>query len=134
MVPTLGREVGHAFSATVAQLWEMLVVETIARIRREYFVKGKSIKEIVRDLKVLRDMTRSVWRVIPHARAPRVGKRGKREFVQVLRLLEVFRAEDVLAGVRDALARGMIGFDAVKYLTLCRIERRPPRLDLTVYP
>jgi len=64
----------------------------------------------------------------------RMGKRGKREFVQVLRLMEVFRAEDVLAGVRDALARGVIGFDAVKHLTLCRIERRPPRLDLTVYP
>ena len=28
----------------------------------------------------------------------------------------------------------MIGFDAVKHLVLCRIERRPPRLDLTVYP
>ena len=27
---------------------EMLVVETIARIRREFFVKGKSIKEIAR--------------------------------------------------------------------------------------
>ena len=26
------------------------------------------------------------------------------------------------------------GFDAVKHLVLCRIERRPPRLDLTVYP
>lgn len=26
----------------------MLVVETVARIRREFFVKGKSIKEIVR--------------------------------------------------------------------------------------
>jgi transposase len=64
----------------------------------------------------------------------RMGKRGKREFVQVLRLLEVFRAEDVLTGVRDALARGVIGFDAVKHLVLCRIERRPPRLDLTVYP
>jgi len=64
----------------------------------------------------------------------RMGKRGKREFVQVLRLLEVFHAEDVLAGVRDALARGVIGFDAVKHLTQCRIERRPPRLDLTVYP
>ena len=64
----------------------------------------------------------------------RMGKRGKREFVQVLRLLEVFRAEDVLAGVRDALVRGVFGFDAVKHLTLCRIERRPPRLDLTVYP
>jgi hypothetical protein len=28
----------------------------------------------------------------------------------------------------------VIGFDAVKHLVLCRIERRPPRLDLTVYP
>ncbi len=27
----------------------MLVVETVARIRREFFVKGKSIKEIVRE-------------------------------------------------------------------------------------
>src|ERR1700746_2848549 len=64
----------------------------------------------------------------------RMAKRGKREFVQVLRLLEVFRLEDVLAGVREALARGVIGFDAVKHLVLCRVERRPPRLDLTVYP
>jgi len=47
----------------------------------------------------------------------------------VLRLLEVFRPEDVLAGVREAIARGAIGFDAVKHLVLCRIERRPPRLD-----
>ena len=29
-----------------------------------------------------------------------MAKRGKREFVQVLRLLEVFRPEDVLAGVQ----------------------------------
>src|SRR6516165_3254530 len=64
----------------------------------------------------------------------RMAKRGKREFVQVLRLLEVFRPADVLAGVREAIARGAIGFDAVKHLVLCRIERRPPRLDLTVYP
>ena len=64
----------------------------------------------------------------------RMGKPGKREFVQVLRLMEVFRIEDVLAGVSDAIARGAIGFDAVKHLVLCRIERRPPRLDLTVYP
>jgi hypothetical protein len=64
----------------------------------------------------------------------RMGKPGKREFVQVLRLLEVFRPDDVPAGVRAALERGVIGFDAVKHLVLCRIERRPPRLDLTVYP
>jgi hypothetical protein len=64
----------------------------------------------------------------------RIGKPSKREFVQVLRLLEVFRIDDVLAGVREAIARGVISFDAVKHLVLCRIERRPPRLDLTIYP
>ena len=62
------------------------------------------------------------------------ARMGKREFVQVLRLMEAFRIDDVAAGVRDAIDRGVIGFDAVKHLVLCRIERRPPRLDLTVYP
>jgi len=52
----------------------------------------------------------------------------------VLRLLEVFTVDDVAAGVRDAIDRGVIGFDAVKHLMLCRIERRPPRLDMSVYP
>lgn len=64
----------------------------------------------------------------------RMGKPGKREYVQVLRLLETFRLEDVQAGVEEALDRGAIGFDAVKHPMLCRIERRPPRLDLTAYP
>jgi transposase len=36
----------------------MLVVETIARIRREHFIKGKTIKEIARDLKVSRNTVR----------------------------------------------------------------------------
>jgi hypothetical protein len=36
--------------------------------------------------------------------------------------------------VREAIHRGAIGFDAVKHLVLCRVERRPPRLDLTGYP
>ncbi len=40
----------------------MLVVETIARIRREYFVKRKPIKEIVRDVKVSRNTVRKVIR------------------------------------------------------------------------
>jgi transposase len=40
----------------------MLVVETIGRIRREHFVKGKSIKEIVRELKVSRNTVRKVLR------------------------------------------------------------------------
>src|SRR5262245_13744291 len=40
----------------------MLVVETIGRIRRERFVKGKSIKEIARDLGVSRNTVRKVLR------------------------------------------------------------------------
>ena len=64
----------------------------------------------------------------------RMGKQGKREFVQVLRLMEAFTIEDVSAAVRAAMARGAIGFDAVKHLVLCRIERRPSRLDMTIYP
>jgi transposase len=40
----------------------MLVVETIGRIRREHFVRGKSIKEIARDLKVSRNTVRKVLR------------------------------------------------------------------------
>ena len=64
----------------------------------------------------------------------RMGKAGKRDYVQVLRLLEAFRLEDVHAAVREALRRGAIGFDAVKHLVLCRIERRPPKLDLLAYP
>jgi hypothetical protein len=54
--------------------------------------------------------------------------------VQVLRLLEVFELADLHAAVKQALQLGAIGFDAVKHLVLCRIERRPPRLDMTVYP
>jgi len=64
----------------------------------------------------------------------RMGKPGKREFVQVLRLMEAFRIEDVTAAVHDAIERGAVGFDAIKHLVLCRIERRPPRLDMMVYP
>ena len=40
----------------------MLIVETIARIRREHFIKGKTIKEIARDLKMSRNTVRKVLR------------------------------------------------------------------------
>ncbi len=63
-----------------------------------------------------------------------MGKKGKREYVQVLQLLEMFPPEEVRAAVWDALKRGVIGFDAIKHLVLCRIERRPPRLNLMAYP
>ena len=64
----------------------------------------------------------------------RMGKAGSREYIQVLRLLEDFRLEEVRAAVGDAMRLGAISFDAVKHLLLCRIEQRPPRLELENYP
>ena len=64
----------------------------------------------------------------------RMGRRGKREFVQVLRLMESFRLEDVHTAVKDVLRLGALSFDAVKHLVLCRLEGRPPRLDMELYP
>lgn len=63
-----------------------------------------------------------------------MGNRGKREFIQVLRLMEAMPQEIVAAAVTEALRLGAIGFDAVKLIALARIERRPARLDLTAYP
>jgi len=36
--------------------------------------------------------------------------------------------------VEDALRLGTISFDAVRHLLLCRIEQRPPRLDMDNWP
>ena len=54
--------------------------------------------------------------------------------MQTLRLLETFTVPEVARAIDDALRLGAISFDAVKHLLLCRIERRPARLDLENYP
>ena len=64
----------------------------------------------------------------------RQGKAGKREYVQVLRLLERFEMDVLHLAIKDALQMRAVSFDAIKHLLLCRIERRPPRLDLDIYP
>lgn len=64
----------------------------------------------------------------------RMVKAGRREYVQVLRLLESFGIDDLHAAVKKALQLGAVGFDAVKHLVLCQVEKRPPKLDLDVYP
>jgi hypothetical protein len=66
-----------------------------------------------------------VFQHLRHLLETRIGNRGKREFIQVLRLMEA---------MPQAIRLGAIGFDAVKLIALARIERRPARLDLTAYP
>ena len=46
----------------------------------------------------------------------RQGKTGKREYVQVLRLLERFDLEVLHLAIKDALQMRAVSFDAVKHL------------------
>jgi transposase len=75
-----------------------------------------------------------VFQHLRHLLEARMGNRGKREFIQVLRLLEALPLDIVTAAVARAIQIGAIGFDAVKLIALARIERRPVRLDLAAYP
>ncbi len=59
---------------------------------------------------------------------------GKREYVQVLRLIETFPFATVHGAVRDALHLNALSYDAIKHLALCRVEKRQPKLDLAAYP
>jgi hypothetical protein len=64
----------------------------------------------------------------------RMANQGRREFIQVLRLIEDFQQYQVERAGDQALSLGAISFDAVKMLLLARLENRPARLDLTFYP
>ena len=75
-----------------------------------------------------------VFQHLRHLLEARMGNRGKREFIQVLRLLEAMPRDIVSFAVTEAIRLGAIGFDAVKLIALARIERRPARLDLSAYP
>ena len=75
-----------------------------------------------------------VFQHLRHLLEARMGNKGKREFIQVLRLLEAMPLGVVTSAVTEAIRLGAPGFDAVKLIALARIERRPPRLDLAAYP
>jgi transposase len=64
----------------------------------------------------------------------RQGKAGKREYIQILRLLECFPIDLVQQAAQEALRLQAISFDAVKHLVLCRLEHKPPHLNLEQYP
>ncbi len=76
----------------------------------------------------------------------RLLKAGRREYVQVLRLLETFELGELHVAVKTALRMGAVGFDAIKHRSPwrsdrwhamahpCHVERRPPKLNLDVYP
>ena len=124
-----------------------LGAEIVARHRRSY-VRGDVVYDPLHYLSLLEKKPGALdqaaplrgWKLDPafdtlrRLLEARFGPRGKREYIQVLRLHEDFPEPQVAAAVRDAVKRRVIGFDAVKHLLLARIERRPVHLDLSRYP
>jgi transposase len=113
----------------------MLVVETIGRIRREHRVKGKSIKEIVRELKVSRNTVRKVLRSgvtsFEYARAvqprPKLGA-WRDDLDRLLLANETKPARERLALIRIFEEQRGLGYegsyDAVRrYAKKWRVER-----------
>src|SRR3954471_6821938 len=121
--------------------------QVIARHKRSY-ERGDFVFDPLHYLSLLERKTRALDQAAPlqgwalpavfaelrRLLEARLEKQGRREFVQVLRLLEVFPLAEVAAAIQDAIDRGALGFDAIKLLTLCRIEQRPAQLDLSGYP
>lgn len=64
----------------------------------------------------------------------REGKRGKREYVKILRLLEAYGLDEVTKGIEEALSLGIFSQDGIKHLILAQIEGRPPSLNLLDFP
>jgi len=133
-----------------AFVWEVVISatsEVIARHARSY-EREEMIFDPLHYLALLEQKTNALDQAAPLAKwelpaefgelrrqmEARQGKRGRREYVQVLRLMETFSVPEVTAAVRQALDLRAIGFDAVKHLVLCALDRRPPKLDLENYP
>ena len=121
--------------------------EEIARHRRDYGT-GTFVFDPLHYLMLIETKPNSLDQAAPlqgwnlpeafqhlrHLLEARMGTRGKREFIQVLRLMETIPMPIVTEAVTEAIRLGAIGFDAVKLIALARIERRPARLDLATYP
>ena len=146
-VPT---EYGHRQVLVKAFVWDLVIScgsEVIARHTRSY-AREEMIFNPLHYLALLEQKSNALDQAAPlegwqlpeefvelrREMEARLGKRGRREYVQVLRLLETFSLAEVAAAVREALRFPAIAFDAVKHLLLCAIERRPPKLDLENYP
>jgi transposase len=141
---------GHRQVLLKAYVWEVVIScgsEIIARHPRSY-EREEMIFDPLHYLALLEKKTNALDQAAPlvgwelpaefhqlrRLLEARLEKRGRRDYVQVLRLLETFSLEEVRHGVQAALRLGAISFDAVKHLVLCAIEQRPPRLDLKDYP
>jgi len=141
---------GHQRVLVKAFVWDVVIAcgsEVIARHRRSY-AREEMIFDPLHYLALLEQKTNALDQAAPlqgwalpaefaelrRQMEARLGKRGRREYVQVLRLMETFSMGEVSAAIRQARLLQANSFDAVTPLLLCAIDRRPPKLDLENYP
>lgn len=146
-VPT---EYGHRQVLVKAYVHRIVIIsgcEVIAEHMRSY-EREETIYDPLHYLALLEQKSRALDQAAPLAGwhlpdcfaylrrllEARLKKHAAREYIQVLRLLETFPLAEVAAAVEHALTLNTISFDAVRHLVLCRIERRPPRLDMANWP
>ncbi len=146
-VPT---QFGHRQVLVKAYVHHVVIVcgsEVIAEHRRSY-EREATVYDPLHYLALLEHKSRALDQAAPLAgwQLPgcfaqlrrmleaRLRKHAAREYIQVLRLLEMFALPEVTAAIEQALGLNTISFDAVRHLVLCRVERRPPRLDMANWP
>ena len=129
----------------------MLIVETIAKIRRAFFVQGKSIKAICRELRVSRKVVRKVIRseatefrngapfkdwVLPAA-MERVRRKlagaddGNRQMVDILTAVLTDGLPAVETACAEAIAHGVHSADVVLNILARQRDPGPPATILT---
>ena len=74
------------------------------------------------------------YRTLRRLLESRMGRRGKREFVQVLRLMENFSHQEVHHAVKERSPAGCRQFRCREAPAAVPPGRTPPRLDLDLYP
>lgn len=143
---SLPTEFGHRQVLVKGFVHEIVIArasEVIARHQRSY-EREAVIFDPLHYLALLEQETRALDQAAPLAgwKLPdcfaelhrlleaRLKKHGSREYVQAPRLMETFALSEVSHAIEETLRLGTISFDAVRHLMPCRIERRPPRLDM----
>jgi len=121
--------------------------DIIAEHKRSY-EKGESIYDPLHYLPLIERKPRALdqaaplkgWRLpdvfekLRQCLEERDGKAGKKEYIQVLRLMETYRIDEVTQGIKGALQCGAISLDSIRHFILYQKDKDTKVLDLSKYP
>ena len=121
--------------------------EVIATHKRSY-EKGDAVYDLLHYLPLLEQKANALDQAAPlkaYSLPPiferfkatlmtRDSTTGKRDYIKVLRLLEIHGMDDVEKGLYLAFDQGIFSVEAIKHLILNHLEQRSPNLSLKDFP